>query len=193
MFTIDTSPNEGERNIKGKTYQWKFINIIVENKARPWWQTWLWGNVPAENVRVWISFRDYESNSEQFKISARWSTTSQPINVLGYPDWSSILVASRESIPIGESASLAAIIKTDQSESVFAFNNESYQYYPEYGAPFNTLWSKPEFELGSDKKFRLCVKVLAGGHEFNEEFVLLNTRKSYGSIKMLVDEADPCE
>jgi len=192
-FTIDTSSNEGERDIKGKNFKWKFINVIVENKTRSWWLSWLRGNVAAENARAWVSFRDYDSSSELVKISARWSTTKQPINDFGRPDWSLILVTSRESIPVGESASLAVAIKTDKSEYIFAFNNESYLYYPEYNPPYDTLWSKPEFEIGSDKKYRVCVKVLAQGHEYHKEFILLNPRKSYKSIKILSDEVGNCE
>ena len=193
VFTIDESPNEGQRNIKGKDYRWKFINLIVENSARPWWQSWLWGNVAAENIRAWISYRDYDSSSEIVKVSARWASTKQPINDFGRPDWSSILVTSRESIPVGESASLAVVIKTDKSESVFGFNNESYLYYPEYNLPYDTLWSKPEFEIGSDKKYRVCVMVLAQGHEYRKEFILLNPKKSYTSIKLLGGEVSGCE
>ena len=193
VFSIEESPNEGQRNIKGKDYKWKFINLIVENSARPWWQSWLWGNVAAENIRAWISYRDYDSSSEIVKVSARWASTKQPINDFGRPDWSSILVLSRESIPVGESASLAVVIKTDKSESVFGFNNESYLYYPEYNLPYDTLWSKPEFEIGSEKKYRVCVMVLAQGHEYRKEFILLNPRKSYTSIKLLDGEVNSCD
>lgn len=193
IFSIDDSPNEGQRSIKGKDYKWKFINLIIENKTRSWWQSWLWGNVPAENIRAWISYRDYDSGSEIVKISARWASTQQPINDFGRPDWSSILVTSRESIPVGESASLAVVIKTDKSESVFGFNNESYLYYPEYNPPYDTLWSKPDFEIGDEKKYRVCVLVLAQGHEYRKEFILLNSRKSYKSIKLLGSEVNNCE
>lgn len=33
IFSIDDSPNEGQRTIKGKDYKWKFINLILENNA----------------------------------------------------------------------------------------------------------------------------------------------------------------
>ena len=36
VFSIDESPNEGQRSIKGKDYKWKFINLIVENMGRSW-------------------------------------------------------------------------------------------------------------------------------------------------------------
>lgn len=185
VFSIDESPNEGQRNIKSKDYKWKFINLIVENKTRPWWQSWLWGNVAAENIRAWISYRDYDSNSEIVKIPARWASTSQPINDFGRPDWSSILVTSRESIPVGGAASLVVVIKTDKSENLFAFNNESYLYYPEYDFPYNTLWSKSDFEIGDDKKYRVCVLILAQGHKYRKEFILSNPRKTHTSIRLL--------
>lgn len=191
-FNVDINPNEGQRNIKGKDYSWKFLNVIVENKHRSWWQSWLWGNVPAESARAWISFLEYETGTEVLKINARWASTKQPINDFGRPDWSSILVASRESIPVGESVSVAIAIKTDKSESIFAFNNESYSYYPDYAPPFDSLWSKGEFEIGDDKKYRVYVKILSQGHEFCEEFILLNPRKSYKSITLSkVKEDDP--
>lgn len=182
IFEVDKNANEGQRRIKNQDYRWKFINIIVQNKRRPWWQSWLLGNVPAENVRAWILFCGYDSNAEIQKVSARWASTKQPINNFGRPDWSSILVTSRESIPVGELASLAMVIKTDKSGDVFAFNNESYSYYPEYPPPYDTLWSNPDFLIGNDKKYKICIKVLSQGHEYSEKFTLLNSNRSYKSI-----------
>lgn len=188
IFEVDKNANEGERRIKNQDYRWKFLNIIVQNKRRSWWQSWFYGNVPAENARAWVSFRDYDSNAEIFKISARWASTKQPINDFGRPDWSSILVTSRESIPVGESASLAIVIKTDKSGDVFAFNNESYSYYPEYPSPYDTLWSNPDFQIGNDKKYKVCIKVLSQGHEYSEKFTLLNSNRSYKSIILSMEE-----
>ncbi len=182
IFKIDENANEGQRRIKNVDYKWKFLNIIVENKIRPWWQSWLLGNVPAENARAWILFCDYDSNAEIRKVSARWASTKQPINNFGRPDWSSILVTSRESIPVGESASLAIVIKTDKSEDLFAFNNESYSYYPEYPPPYDTLWSNPDFIIGNDKKYKASINVLSQGHEYYGKFTLLNSNRSYKSI-----------
>ncbi len=192
IFTVDTNSNEGERRIKSKDYKWKFLNIVVENPKRPWWQSWFWGNLPAENTRAWVSFRDYETDTELKKISARWATTKQPLNDFGRPDWSSLLVTSRDSIPVNESASMAVAIKTNESESVYGFNNESYAFYPEYNSPYDTLWSNPEFETGNDKKYKICVKVLTNGHEYTEEFLLLNPRKTYKSISLAKEEKQEC-
>lgn len=196
IFKIDENPNEGQRRIKNLDYKWKFLNIIVKNKVRPWWQSWVLGNVPAENARAWISFHDYDSNAEVQKVSARWASTKQPINGFGSPDWSSILVTSRESIPIGESASLAVSIKTENTnksdENIYAFNNESYMFYPEYKSPYNTLWSNPDFLVGDDKKYRVCIKVLSQGHEYKEEFILSNPTKSYKTIKLLKVKESSC-
>ncbi len=193
-FRVDTNPNEGERKIKNKDYKWKFLNVIIENIKRPWWQSWFWGNVPIENARAWVSFRDYETDTEIRKISARWATTKQPINDFGRPDWSSILVTSRESIPIDESVSLAVAIKTNDPDGngIYGFNNESYMFYPEYGAPHDTLWLNPEFEIGDDKKYKICIKVLASGHEYIEKFILLNPRKIYKSISLIKIEKQDC-
>lgn len=189
VFSIDDSPNEGTRDIKGKGYKWKFINVIVENKIRPWWQSWLWGNVPAENTRAWICFLDYDSKAEIKKISARWASTGQPINSFGRPDWSSILVTSRESIPVGEKASLAVAVKTENTDKVdnniYGFNNESYMFYPEFPSPHDSLWSNPDSLVGDDKKYRVFVKILTQGHEYKEEFILLNSTKLYKSLKLL--------
>lgn len=195
VFTIDENASEGQRRIKNVDYKWKFLNIIVENKIRPWWKSWLWGNVPAENARAWISFRDYDSKAEIRKISARWASTKQPISGFG-PDWSSILVTSRESIPVSETASLTIAIKIDNSnkvdENIYEFNNESYMYYPEYPSPYDSLWSNPEFLVGDDKKYRVCVKVLSQGHEYKEEFILSNPTKSYKAIKLLKIKESSC-
>lgn len=191
-FSVDINSNEGERKIKNKDYKWKFLNIIVEKPKRPWWESWLWGNIPAENARAWVSFRDYETGAEIRKISARWATTKQPLNDFGRPDWSSLLITSRESIPVNESVSLAAAVKTSESDGVYGFNNESYVFYPEYDSPYDSLWSNSEFEIGNDKKYKICVKVLTNGHEYKEEFILLNSRKTYKSISLVKIEQEDC-
>ncbi len=191
-FSIDTNSNEGEKKIKNKDYKWKFLNIIVENPKRPWWKSWLWGNVSAENARAWVSFRDYETGAEIRKISARWASTKQPLNDFGRPDWSSLLVTSRESIAVNESSSLAVAIKTSESGEIYGFNNESYVFYPEYDSPYDSLWSNPEFEVGNDKKYKICVKILTNGHEYREEFILLNPRKTYKSISLVKIEQKEC-
>ncbi len=196
IFKIDENANEGQRSIKNVNYNWKFLNIIVENKIRPWWQSWLWGNVPAENARAWILFQDYDSKAVIREISARWSSTKQPINGLGQPDWSSILVTSRESIPVHETASVAVVIKVDNGnradENIYGFNNESYMFYPEFQSPNNSLWSNPDFLVGDDKKYWVCIKVLTQGHEYTEKFILSNFTKSYKSIKLLKFEESSC-
>lgn len=191
IFEVDKNANEGQRRIKNHDYRWKFLNVIIQNERRSWWQSWFYGNVPAENTRAWVSFCDYDSNAEILNISARWASTKQPINDFGRPDWSSILVTSRESIPVGESASLAIVIKTDKSGNVFAFNNESYLFYPEYSSPYDTLWSNPDFQVGDDKKYKVCIKVLSQGHEYSEKFTLLNSSRSYKSI-ILSREKSEC-
>ena len=194
-FKLDDNSNTGERIIKDFKYKWKFLNVIVENKSRPWWQSWLFGNVPAENARVWISFFDYDSNSRLFRISGRWASTAQPISTLGQPDWSSILVTSRESIPIDEAASVAVAIKTEnpkKDSNVYAFNNESYMYYPGYPSPYDALWTKPEFLIGEDKKYRVCIEILSNGHMYHGEFTLSNSDKFYNNIKLLQKEQFNC-
>ena len=95
-------------------------------------------------------------------------------------------------MPVGESSSLAVAIKTSESENMYGFNNESYAFYPNYDPQYNTLWSKPDFEIGSDKKYRVCIKILAAGHEYTEEFILLNPRKRHNSIHLAKIEKEEC-
>lgn len=180
-FEIDKNINIGFRSIKSKDYKWKFINVVVSNKKRPFYKSWLLGNVTAENAKAWVIFK---GNNKKLRVSARWASTPQPINDLGHPDWSSILVISRETIPVGEAASLAIALKTDKSSDIFAFNNESYEYYPDYPAPFNTLWSKPEYNIGSKKKYVIEIKLLTFGHEYSDKFLLVNPNSSYDSMKL---------
>lgn len=183
MFVIDLQKGEGERKINRTNYKWKFLNVIIHNKKRPFYRSWLWGNVGAENTRAWIYFRNFKTNELIVKVSARWASTKQPINNFGL-DINEILVASRESIPVDEDASLAVAIKTNKSDKIFAFNNESYFFYPTYNPPYNTLWSKKEFEIGNMKKYKVSIRALAQGHNYWAHFILMNPNSSYNSIKL---------
>ncbi len=182
IFGIDKEKNEGSETISNT--QWKFLNVIVSNKKRPFYKSWLFGNVGVENARAWVYFRNFKTNDLILKISARWASTKQPINNFGL-DINEILVASRESIPIGEDAPVAIAIKTNQSDKIFAFNNESYFFHPNHSSPYNTLWSKKEFEIGKMNKYKISVRVLAQGHDFWSHFVLSNSGSSYNKIKLL--------
>jgi hypothetical protein len=135
----------------------------------------------VNQVSAWIYFLDFESNGEIKVIRARWSSSRQPIFHNGKIDIANLLVTPRESIPIGELSEVACVLKVNDKEdhNIYAFNNESYEFN-------NTkdLWRKPEYAIGKFPRYKVRVKVIADGYEFNELFSLLNPKQD-GSIDSL--------
>lgn len=189
VFELVGREETGIRKIGNKDYAWKFINIIIHNKKRPWYKSWFWGNIHINNARGWVIFKDYQTKTILKTVDGRLNTTSEPIDGEKV-NLGSIYVTSRESIPVGEKSGLAIALKTNQSEDVYGFNNSSYLYYPLFRDPNNTLWSKPDLEIGNDKKYLICVKVLAEGHEYRRKFLLINRSKKYDSIELAKIEGE---
>lgn len=146
--------------------KWVFLNIVIENRNHKF----LFRNMNADQVSAWVNFLDFDSGVEIKSIRARWSSSRQPI-VNGQIDYANIFVQSRESIPVGERSEIAAVVKVlDKNDhNIYAFNNESYQFTD----PKN-LWRKGEYSIGKQARYKVKIKVLADGYEFNKTFILLN-------------------
>lgn len=190
VITIDENPNKGARTENNKTYEYKFVNAVVKNKKRNFWEALVYGNKAANNCRAWVIFLDYETKAELLKMDARWATNREPI-FAGQLDFGSILVVSRESIPVGDAASITIAVKTNQTADIFGFNNENYMYYPTFPSPYDTLWGKESHNIGSEKRYRVLIKILADGETYCKEFLLINN-KSLDSFKLLQQENEGC-
>ena len=184
-FDIDPGNGLGENNQfnDGQLRKWKFLNVSVHNRHRRLFLRWL--DVSADNATAKLSFRHWDTDVEVVKIdNARWNTTKQPIEGERL-DINTMLIRSRESIPIEESAGIAIAVKTDQNDNIFGFNNQSYLCHPDNPIPYNILWSHPDFEVGNERKYKLVVKVLADGHLYSKVFTLENPRRNYNSVRVV--------
>ena len=182
-ITVDDNPNKGLRIVDGRTFEYKFANVVVKNESRNFLGSLLYGNIPANNCRAWVIFQDYDTKAELLKINARWATNREPV-FAGILDLGSILVVSRESVPVGDSASITVAVKTNQTSDIFGFNNENYMYYPTFPSPYNSLWGKDTHNIGCEKRYRVFVKILADGNTYCEGFLLVNNQ-TLDSFKLI--------
>ena len=154
---------------KGLENEKKFVHINVYNDKRNKFFRFLLDNQSANNARAWVSFIEPITKSEFFKINGRWTTTKEPVNYeTNKADISLALIPPRESIPAGENSVIVIAIKSNNSSSAFAFNNESYLY---------DNWEKPDHEL-SENIYIVEVKVTSEGYEWKKRFILHNPGKT---------------
>jgi hypothetical protein len=171
---INFKPSDDSEFIRGSR-RLKFINVLVENKNQNLVRKFLFGNSSLNNARVWLTFNDYQSEAEVFKINGRWASTKEPVDYgSGQPIIPEILLPSRDSLPTGETAAVSIAIKELGEDSFFAFNNESYLHN----------WKNPDYEL-KDDKYWLEVSLLADGEEYTGKFLFLNPGKSLKNFKIL--------
>jgi hypothetical protein len=104
---------------------WKFVNVEVTNKRRPWWSRFR--DSTAELVTAWVEISSEKEAPPLFPaFSARWpGYEAQPI-AGGQPDMNAVLIPYRETLPPGEPFPINVAIKHEGDTGFFGFNNRSY-------------------------------------------------------------------
>ena len=152
----------------------KFLHVKVINSKRNLLSSIFLGNPTANNARAWVSFHDYVTAAEIFKMNGRWTSKKEPVNyATNNVDLGEALITPREIIPPGEETSISIVVKEKGNQEIHGFNNESYLHN----------WKNPDYEL-DEKRYRVKIKISSEGKEWIEEFLLLNPAKSIKTLKL---------
>lgn len=153
----------------------KFVHIKIINQKRNLLRALFLSNPTANNARAWISFLDYLTHTEVFKMNGRWASKREPVDyTTGKVDLAEVLLPSRETIPSGEETNISIAIKDDGKSSCFGFNNESYIHN----------WRNPDYEL-IDKRYIVKVRISAEGKEWTKNFLLHNPGNSLKNFRLV--------
>jgi hypothetical protein len=106
----------------------------------------------ATQVRIYLYFLDYPSQSEFNKIIARWNNSKEPVT----PDYKNIdiglaLTNPREVLVPGQEEEISIVMRGNNDTFCYPFNNESYIHYEKN-------YFKPEWKI-TDKKFIVKVEM----------------------------------
>lgn len=148
---------------------YKVLNLKITNRKRDGISL-VFDHV-ATQIRLYLYFLDYPSRSEFNKIVARWNSSREPLT----PDYQKVdvglaLTNPREVLVTGEEGEISVVIRKQDKESCFPFNNESYLYANRQ----DYAYAKPEWEI-KDDKFIVKVEVQSAEvQNFSKEFLVLN-------------------
>jgi hypothetical protein len=152
----------------------KILNLKVKNMKRPGIRQYF--DQTATQVRVYLTFKDFDSKVDLFTVIARWNTTREPLT----PDYNKVdvglaLTNPREVISPNEEASLSVAIRKDGSNTFFAFNNESYLHLGDF--------AKPEWGL-SDERVLISAKVQTAEIETPDYLFIISSKNHISSFKL---------
>lgn len=154
--------------------QFSALRVEVSNSPSSW-LAWMRG--PALQCRGDISFHRYQTGENIFGkvMAARWATSPQPTAIQIFDlqgneayrirDLDRLVIQSRIDIYPGEKEIMDVVVRTDNDDDCYGWNNETY-FVPPFG-------KNPNWKLGKDR-FLVKVVVRSTGKTCGRVFQLIN-------------------
>jgi hypothetical protein len=161
-------PSNGRRDPRG----WKFVHIIVQNRASPWYGRFR--DKTAYLCTAELVFRTDPAGENLFDpVSARWPRFQpQPLTASGGAiDLNAVIIPYRETMPAGDHAILDVAIKHQGDKQCYAFSNQSFIYDAKG-------FRHPALRLDAQQIYVQAIVYVEGKRYPSEWFVLENPAAS---------------